>query len=417
MHILFSNHFCAVPKYGKSSRTFSLARELARLGHDVSIVTAGFSHQRDIQPEVQGAMATEMVSGVRMIYLNTPAYAPGNKITRLRNLLFFVAHYRAMAREIQRVSAPDVVVEGNAYTLPFVVSSKIAERARARLVYEVRDLWPLTLYEVGVSRWNPLSWAIGKVQSWALRRSDLLVSSLRFADRYFAETGRNPRAFAYIPNAADQTLFAEREAMPEVMAREIAELRARYPHLIVYAGSIGIANSVDRLIDAAQELESEGVAVLIIGSGDRKAELKTRVAERGQDNVVFLDPVPKVQVFDVIESCDLGFVGGRARAIHGYGVSPNKLYDYMICRVPVLFCLATEDNIVADANAGISVVDPTPDSIATGIREFFALSPGRRAEMGENGHQAIIAHYNYDKLAALYAELLGELTRSEHAAH
>lgn len=415
MRILFSNHFCAVPKYGKSSRTFSLARELVCLGCDVTIVTAGFSHMRDKQPEFRGSMAIEMISGVRMIYLKTSTYSPGNKIARLRNLLSFVTRFILSAREIQRQTSPDVVIEANAYTLPFIASSWIARRARAKLVYEVRDLWPLTLYEIGVSSWNPAAWAIGKVQSWAVKRSDMLVSSLRFANRYFAETGRNPKAFAHIPNAADQTLFAAREAIPEATALQIAKLRESYPYLVCYAGSIGIANSVDRLVDAAWDLASNGVGAVIIGSGARKAELITRVNERGQNNVLFLDPVPKAQVFDVIEASDLGFVGGRARAIHSYGVSPNKLFDYMICRVPVLFCLATKDNIVADADAGISVTDPTPESTAAAIRQFFGLSPARRIEMGENGHQTILAHYTYDKIAAQYAELLRELRRSEHS--
>lgn len=351
-----------------------------------------------------------------MIYLKTSAYSPGNKIARLRNILEFILRYRKHSREIARMTTPDIVIEGNAYMLPFIVSSWIARRTRSRLVLEVRDLWPLTLFELGVSRWNPVAWLIGMVQAWALKRSDLLVSSLRFADRYFEETGRSPKVFAYLPNAADQALFAERQPAPDDAIRKIADLRARYPNIIGYAGSIGIANSVDRLIDAANDLASEGVGAVVIGSGARKAELRDGATKRGQDNVLFLDPVPKAQVFEVLETFDVGFVGGRARAIHGYGVSPNKLYDYMICKVPVLFCLATQDNIVAEADAGISVPDPTPESIATGIREFFTLSNKRRAEMGENGHQAIMAQYTYDRIAEQYAQVLAALPEVDNMA-
>jgi len=413
MRILFSNHFCAIPKYGKSSRTFSLARELVHLGHEVSIVTSSISHSRDTQPDVCNTIETEMVSGVRLIYLKTPAYTTGNKAARLRNIAGFIIRYRQHSSEIVRMITPDIIIEGNAYTLPFIVSSRIARHARAKLVLEVRDLWPLTLFELGVSRWNPGAWMIGKVQAWALKRSDLLVSSLRFADRYFDETGRSPKAFAYLPNSADQALFAERQPVSHNVLWKIAELRARYPNLVGYAGSIGIANSVDRLIDAINDLAPEGVGVVVIGSGARKAELSSVVTKRGQDNVLFLDPVPKAQVFEVLETFDLGFVGGRARVIHGYGVSPNKLYDYMICKVPVLFCLATQDNIVAEADAGISVPDPAPENIISAVKKFFLLSPRRRTEMGKNGHQAIMAQYTYDKVAKEYLKRITALCEAD----
>lgn len=328
-------------------------------------------------------------------------------------MLTFCFRYLSNLREIERIVAPDVVIEGAAYTLPFLPSARLARRCGAQLVYEVRDIWPLSLYELGISRWNPITWIINKAQSFALRSADITISSLRFADIYFSETGRDPNAFAYISNAADLTLFEMRDPMPETAARQIAKLKSRCTGIVGYAGSIGHANSVDRLLEAAHNLEDKGVGVIIIGEGAKKDELIDHVAARKQGNVVFLDSVPKAQVFDIIDEFDLGFVGGRIRKVHQYGVSPNKLYDYMICAVPVLFCLSTDDNIVAEANCGISVTAPTVATIQDGITEFFLLDAAQRTAMGERGRQAVKARYTYAMLAQNYEDALSNLRQDD----
>ncbi|MGJ8557410.1 MAG: hypothetical protein ACSHW6_10235, partial [Sulfitobacter geojensis] len=148
---------------------------------------------------------------------------------------------------------------------------------------------------------------------------------------------------------------------------------------------------------------------VIFGEGARKAELMTQVEQTGQSNVFFFDPVPKVQVFDAISSFDLGLVGGRAKYIHQYGVSPNKVYDYMICGVPALFALHTEDNIVADNDCGISLMNPSHDTLVEAIRGFFALSPSRRDEMGQNGTAAVARRFSYDTVGWEYSDFLAEL--------
>lgn len=121
-------------------------------------------------------------------------------------------------------------------------------------------------------------------------------------------------------------------------------------------------------------------------------------------------------MLNAVETFYLGFVGGRVRQVHQYGVSSNKMYDYMICCVPVFFALATDDNIVAEYDFGVSLIAPTLEGIVEDIRAFFALPAARRAEMGENGSRAVQERFFYNIVAWDYADLLQGLDPQTNGA-
>ncbi len=407
-----SNHFCALPKYGKSSRTFSVARELVALGHEVAIVTASYSHSRSENPDVVDPVTVEMIDGVKVIFLKTPKYDTTNKLSRIANILGFLWRYIVHVEAIQNLIEPEVVVEGTAYIVPFFPARRLAKKSNARMVLELRDLWPMTLYELGVSRYNPIAWCLGRLQGIAIGQSEALVSSLRFADVYFKQLNSVPKRFHYVPNAADDTLFKNKEELAPETAQALADIKNSHAGIVGYAGSIGIANSVDLLVEAAVHLGKDEIAFVVFGEGARKKSLEQRVKELKLTNVFFFDPVPKRKIFQAIAQFDLGFVGGRVRAVHQFGVSPNKLYDYMICKVPVLFCLATQDDLIKENGAGISIYDPDLEKIIEGIRGFFALSSAVRDEMGHNGYEAIQKSYTYTSVSKDYGSFLKSIAQT-----
>lgn len=404
MRFLFVNHHANAPQYGNPYRTYYLAHELVEAGHHVTIVAAAWTHLRQSQPETGGKILWTEIDGIDYCFLPSPAYGKGF-VSRVRNIFGFLFSYRRHWKQIARRAAPDVVVEGTTHILPIYTSRRIARKTGATLIFEARDLWPQTLIELnGTSRYHPFILLISLAMRTALKSCDGVVSTLSGADRYYRESGLPPKAFAHIQNGIRTADFAEG---PEVESQALTELKAVRQHfdgIIGYAGSIGRANAVDILLDAAPKLARSKVAVVFVGEGERVPALKERVREMGLENVIFLDPVPKSHVISVIRNFDLGFVGGKARPIHRYGVSPNKLFDYMAASVPVLFCIDSPDHIVQSVQCGYEFPSPTPDDIVNATEGFFALPPKERAAMGARGRKNVIKNYSYRALAARYLQ-------------
>lgn len=404
LHVVMVHHFCSIPRYGKSTRTYSIAHHLAKLGCEVTVISASFSHSRATQPAVTGAVTEEMIDGVRFLFLKTPAYRGGIP-GRLLNMAVFSARYLFLARSLAARLKPDTVVEGTTYMLPFFASRRMAKRAGASLVLEVRDLWPLTLYEAGMSRRNPAPRLFAWMQRKAVARARMVVSSLARADLYLRENGAEPARFLYIPNGVDEDLYETRRPLAPAVAARFAEIGRSYRGIIGYAGSMGKANSVDILIGLGDALAERGIAIVVIGQGPMKESLQAAAPK----NVFFFDPVPKAEIFEIIARLDLGFVGGRKKAVHRYGISPNKLYDYMISGTAVLNCLNCPNSIVEDAGCGYTVEDPTPDAILAAVDRFFALPEDDRRAMGQAGRDHVLSHNSYADLARRYLEAVRTL--------
>lgn len=404
MRLLFVNHHASAPPFGNPYRTYYIARELVAAGHQVTIVAAAWSHIRLLQPETGGEPLWTRIDGIDYCFLPAPAYGMG-AISRVRNIFGFLRSYRRAWKEIARRAAPDVVVEATTHILPIYTSRRIAHATDAALIFESRDLWPETLIELsGASPYHPFILLVGRAQRAALQSCDGVISTLIGAEKYYRESGLPPKAFAHIQNGVD---LADFEDQPEVDSDALLGLKALHRDadaVIGYAGSIGLVNAVDILMDAAPRLAELNVAVAFVGKGERKEDLARRARTEGLTNVRFFDPVPKAQVISVIQHFDLGFVGGKARPIHRHGVSPNKLFDYMAASVPVLFCIASPDHIVQSAQCGYEISEPTADRVIAAVEQFLALPPAGRAQMGARGRSYVCENFSYSVLAQRYLE-------------
>lgn len=398
MRILFVNHHASAPKFGNPYRQYYLAKELVKQGHEVSILASSFSHVRQSQPMVEDGYQNEMIDGINYIWLKSPNYA-SSILSRLKNIFAFLFMYFKYRNKIINEVKPDVIYEATTHLLTFFISKSVAKKASAKLVFEVRDLWPLSIIEIGgYSAKNPLVKLLGYTQKTAIEKSDLVVSNLKYADKYFNEQVSNLKDFLYLPNGVNPDDFNCETEVDNSTIQQLNEIREKYDFIIGYTGAIGKANSVDFLVESAAYLDSDKVAIVIVGDGFNKANLVQKVQESGASNVYFLDPVPKKYICNILKFIDLGFVGGRSRYIHKYGVSPNKLYDYMYNRVPVLFALDTDDNIVSVADCGVTVDEFSPQGIFKSIDEFTKLPESKRLKLAGNGHDYILQHNLYSNL-------------------
>ena len=408
MNILLVNHYAGSPRDGMEYRPYYLAREWVRAGHRVQIVAAAFSHVRSRQPALP-ALGTqpldEVIDGIAYRWLPAPAYQ-GNGVGRVKNIWAFLRRLWLEAPALAASFAPDVVIASSTYPMDVWVARRIARLARARLVYEVHDLWPASLIELaGMPRRHPFALLCQKAENDAYRDADVVVSMLPKVAQHMAAHGLALHKLHIVPNgiALDEWVEPAPALAPEVAAR-LAALKAGGAAVVGYAGSHGLPNALDVLLDAAALLGERPIAFVLVGDGHEKARLAQRVRDERLANVVMLAPIAKAQIPALLGCFDIAYIGWQRVPIYRYGIAPNKLMDYMMAGCAVLHSVEAGNDPVAEAGCGLTVAPESAAAVAEGLLALLARTPDERAALGARGQAYVSAHHSYRVLAQRFIE-------------
>lgn len=397
--ILLINQYAGSPRDGMEFRPHALAREWQAGGHDVLIVAGSPSHVRASNPELARRVSREIVDGVEFEWLKLPRY-DGNGARRAANIVAFATLLRARSRALADGFRPDVVIASSTHPLDIYGARAIARRSGARLVFEVHDLWPLTPVELGgMSPAHPFVRLMGRAERVACADADSVVSILPLADRHLVTCGMPRERYAHVPNGIALAEADAGEPLPPEQAELARSLRAAGRFIVGYAGGIGLANAMDDLVSAAEHLRDAQVAFLIWGDGPARAAIEQQAAAAGLTNVHFLGRIPKSAVRSALEACDGLYLGWKRRSIYRFGVSPNKLFDYMAAARPIVHATSAPGDPVAECGCGVSVEAEDPGALATAIEALAALSAAERAELGACGRRRVEEQHDYPILA------------------
>lgn len=399
MNILYINHYAGGPSYGMEFRPYYLAREWVRAGHAVTIVAASHSHVRSRQPVTSGRFTSECVDGVDFIWCETPEYQ-GNGVGRVRNIATFLLRLSQWRQWLQQ--KPDVVIASSTYPADIGPARRLARRHGAKLVWEVHDLWPLSPMELGgMSRWHPFILWMQHAENAACRDADVVISMLPKADAHLRQHGMSAKKFVHVPNGIDPAEWADRDSEPLPTAHTTAIKTAReHGHLLVaYAGAHGVANALNSMLDAATLMRHEPITWLLVGSGPEKRRLQQRVKTEGLNRVILLDPVPKAAIPVLLRCMDVLYIGLQREPLFRFGISPNKLMDYMMAERPILCAIAAGNDPVSDAHCGNTIEPENPNALADAVRQMRNLSIDQRERMGRSGRAFVEENHLYPVLA------------------
>ena len=403
MNILYLNHYAGSPLLGMEYRPYYLAREWVRAGHRVQMLAADFSHVRSTQP----VAGESVIDGIACRFYATPRYA-GNGLARVKNIVAFLRAVWADTPRLLRDFKPEVVIASSTYPMDIWVARRIARRARAKLVFEVHDLWPLSPIELsGMSRWHPCALLCQAAEDAAYRDADVVISMLPKVHGHMASRGLDLKKLHIVPNGiALDEWQGEPPPLRADVAQALASARAAGRTVVGYAGSMGLPNALDTLLDAAALLRDELMQIVLVGSGHEQTRLAQRVTDEGLANVQFLPPIPKAQVPSFLAGVDIATIGWQRVPIYRFGIAPNKLMDYMMARCPVLHAVAAGNDPVAEAGAGLTVAPESPSAVAEGLRRLAATPVAERLAMGERGRAFVLAHHTYPVLAQRFLDAL-----------
>lgn len=382
--LLWVNHFAGSPTRGRGLRHFEIGRELISLGWNVTVAAAQKVDNRSHHFTL-GLVEEESIDEVEFRWLGILFDQRLSQWKRPFNWLTFTHGFRQWAR---RSGAADLVIGSSPHLFAAWAAERHARRLGVPFVLEVRDLWPESLVAGGGSK-GPAYHALNRLALYLYAKAVRIIVLAEGTAEYLVRRGIPKHKILFVPNGVDVERF------PEINRPR------RESFTVTYAGAHGPANGLETVLEAAAILRDHpAICFHLIGSGPIKMKLIEDAQRRGLTNVRFDDPVPAYQVPEVLGESDAGLMVLRDSPLFSFGVSPNKLFDYLAAGLPVVCNVPGEvADLLGKSGGGIQAVDASPEALVSGVLELYGRRHEERLAMGREARAWVSRERNRRVLA------------------
>jgi hypothetical protein len=378
--VFIINHYAGAPKYGMEYRHFEIAKELVKNNINVCIIAATFTHLRD-----SPTCKKEKIEGIDFLWVKAPKYN-GFGLSRFINMLMFSINLFFYKKHFP--FKPNLIIVSSPSPFPIINALWLKFKYKAKLVYEIRDVWPLSIIELkGISKNNILIRLLSKLDVLGIKYCDAIMSPLHNIALYVQEKGFK-RDIMILPNGISE--ISQKETLKNTHKEKT--------FIIGYGGSLGNSNSIMNLINAAITLKSySSIKFKIIGSGEKEKEIVDIIKSENLQNVDLIGRTSKENLFKQLSECDILYKGNPNKNIYKYGISSIKLVEYLLLKKPIIDASIGVD-IVAKSNSGVIVEHEDHEQLAKGILKMKNMSKDELKIMSINGYDFVRNNYLYEKI-------------------
>ncbi len=394
-NIWIINEYAGSPYHGMEFRHYYIGKELVKLDNSVTIISSSYSHLFKNLPKKR----RENIDGVDYLWLKTLNY--GNSHSKKRVFKWFIFSFKILSLPF-RVKKPDVIIVSPMAPFPILPAWILSKIYKAKLIYEVKDIWPLSIIELGgYSPKHPFIRFMSLFERFALKKSNIIVSNLQNYGEHIKNDIGLDRDFEWISNGVDLDELADIKPL----SKSIIDKIPKDKFIIGYTGTVGVANALDSFLEASILLKDyNDILFVIVGDGQEKDKL---IDKYSSDNILFIEAIDKKEVQSMLNLFDICYIGLKKENLFKYGVSPNKLFDYMYSAKPILYAINSgNSSIVKVAKCGVEA--ESEDSMDISIAILKLYNNKNREELGLNGKEYVLNHFTYQKLAYRFNNLINK---------
>jgi len=403
MNIWCISKYASPPNYGAGARLFFLTKEFIKLGHNAILITSDSNHLATF-PETDKKYNREEISNVPVYWVKTKKYNKTASISRILSWLDFEIKLFSFPKN--NLPKPDVVLVSSLSLFSIVYAYYLKKKFRAFLVFEIRDIWPLTMTEEGgFSRWHPLVLLLGMIEKFGYKHSDLIVGTMPKLDLHIKNVLGYERRFFCSPLG-----FEPDKYKPDIDQGKnpFDEMFPSNKIVIGYAGSMGLTNALEPFIGAIELLKDVSeIHFMLVGGGDLRADFEAKLI--GCNNVSFLPRMPQKQVKYFLDKCDILYLSTKDSKVWEYGQSMNKVVEYMLAAKPIIASYTGYQSMLDEADCGVFIKTTVPIDVKNAIVNMVNLESPERIKMGEKGRAWIFSHRQYSVLAKQYIDEINKL--------
>lgn len=395
--------YASPPKYGVGARLFYVAREFSKLGVDTLLISSDSNHLAKY-PDSNEIYNSEQFGKMKHVWIKTKKYTKSASLKRFLSWFDFEKKLFRLPRD--RYTKPDIVIVSSLSIFTIVYGVYLKSKYKCRLVFEIRDIYPLTLTEeFGVSKYNPMVIFLGILEKFGYRRADLIVGTMPNLKQHVCEKIGKEQDVYYSPLGIHERWFRKMPPAKEEIDRLFP---AEEKFIVGYAGSMGTSNALHSFVEAIKKMAAnKEVHFVLVGAGDLKEEFKKELTT--YDNVTIGPKIDQDDVPYFLSKCDILYLAAHDSKIWEYGQSLNKLIDYMMAGKPVVASYGGYQSMLNEANAGVFIPTNDDEAIVRAIEHYNSLDQSERIACGARGRKWIEEHHKYENIARNYYNKLMEL--------
>jgi glycosyltransferase involved in cell wall biosynthesis len=401
------NHYAMPPYMPGGTRHYDLSQELIKKDYEVTIFSSGFSHDKKDYLKLfkEKQYITEDYGKLKFVWLKTTSYKKSN-YKRTINMISYLTKILKVVRSFPK---PDIIIGSSVHPLAVVAAWWLSKKYKAKFIFEVRDLWPQTPIDMKIINANSITAKL--LYGWEkfmYQKANKIIILLPNAKNYIESKGISNEKIVWIPNGVNLEQFDNPKQL-DPDSNLVQLLRKNKNNFkVIYTGAHGPANGLSVIIDAATILQRNlnKIHFFLIGAGAEKDKLQYDAEKYNLKNINFFSPIPKEQIPDLLRYADLLLHCFAPIDVFKYGISPNKIYDYLASRKPIIMSVKTSNNIVQDAMAGIVVEPGNAEDLVKGIVKIQKMAPEERQKLGVNGRAYVEKYHNTRVLADILENIL-----------
>jgi colanic acid biosynthesis glycosyl transferase WcaI len=406
MHILIISQYF----WPESFRINDLALALQAQGHRITVLTGMpcYPHRQNFQGYGKFSPSKENYQGITILRVPMLSRGEGNNKRLLLNYASFVLSAGILGPLRCRDKYDMIFVfqpSPISSVLPAILLRKLK---RIPLMLWVQDLWPETLRATEIVRSETLLAFVNKLVKFIYKRCDSILIQAKTARTSIASFEIPATKINYFPNWAEAVYQVK---PPDLTLK--ASLNLPDGFWIMFAGNLGVSQSLETILLAAQNLQTYAdIHFVIVGDGRQSNWLQEQIAQRNLSNIHMIGRKPVEQMADLFALADVLLMTLKRDPIFSM-VIPSKLQSYLACAKPVVAAIDGEGaQIILESGAGL--VGPSEDALAlaNNLLSLYHMTPEQRKEMGANAHKYYQQHFNRDNLLNNLENWMKQLKRN-----
>lgn len=391
-----SKYLSPPSKSGVGSRGFHIMEEMKSQGVETLIITSDSNHLIEA-PKLKTTYYTETISGISILWIKTYKFTIAKSFKRMISWVDF--EFKLLFLNKKRLPRPDAIIVSSLSLFTIINGYLLKKKFNCKLVFEIRDIWPLTIVEEGgYSQNNLFVRCLGLIEKFGYKKADLIVGTMPNLGEHVRNILGYSKKTICIPMGYNESSIRSQQDVSEEYVKE------NFPHnkfIVAHAGTIGITNALDTFFECAESMvDHQNIHFLMIGDGALKSYYQEKYANL--NNLTFAPKVSKYEVQSALSHCDLLFFSVHKSKVWDYGQSLNKIIDYMFAGKPIVASYTGFQSMINEAESGKFVPANDVTALKNEIITFSEMPRDTLIQMGNMGREWILKNRHYKVLAETY---------------
>lgn len=402
--IWYISKYAVSPNFGPPTRQFFFSKYFNIKGYQTVLISShacGIKYSTNI--DFEKYFKIYETEGIKHYLLKGPLISLGFSLKRILSWVQFEWYVFKLGNDIGKKQKPDAIIVSSLSLLTIINGIYFKWKFGCKFILEIRDIWPLTLIEIGgYSRYNPIILFLGFIEQIGYKYSDNIIGLMPNLKLHIPQ--KYKKKVHYIPQGIELNLYRKND-FSDITMGTIGKINQSNFN-IIYTGSIGQVNDVEKMIEILIRCFeiNESIFFHIVGDGTQKQYLKEKYKKF--KNIIFHNPIPKSEVPYLLSHFEANIIHVSPHSIYKYGISPNKLNEYLMSGNPTLLIYDGYKSVIEEADAGFVISSLNFENIVTTILNIRIMNVAALQQKGKNGREYALRNLDYDTLSEHYLKII-----------